>query len=67
MKRLGYWGGALQHDLQFFGKKGGINFLDATTKDCGPLITSLYLVYVKPKNGTRTWNNKRGGVHQVSS
>ena len=47
-------------------KKGGIYRLEPDNLAFTQMIDNLNLIDLDPTNGRFTWNNKRGGTHQIA-
>lgn len=48
-------------------KKGGKRRTDADVESFRDIISKLHLVDLPTINGVHTWNNRRGGIHQITS
>lgn len=48
-------------------KKGGMQRVDTNMKAFGETISDLYLVDMQRIDDVHTWNNRRGGIHQITS
>ena len=48
-------------------RKGGTGRFTHEMEEFTNLITDTQLVDVPTNNGKFTWNNRRGGIHQISS
>ena len=47
-------------------KKGGMRREDVDMETFSETITNLRLMDIETINGIHTWNNRRGGVHQIA-
>jgi len=48
-------------------KRGGVHSLDLASTLFNDTIQDLQLLEIETCNGIHTWNNRRGGQHQMTS